>query len=313
VPLDKKGTYCPFLWDSVFIDPQGNVYACCHKKPSVIGNINRETLRTIYNNATIQELRRKSLAGELECYDKCSLIDKEGGQGAPKRAAFDYSADLRKLKIEFGELCNISCIMCWQDHKSKTVLDHKKLMENVDLGPFRSIEIQGGEPLAIPNARAFYEYLASRNKEPFFLTNGLLISDEWAEKIALNSSFIYISLNAATKKTHELVNRGSKWDVVLKNIQKLREARQAHKTGLKISGHMTIVMNNVREIPLFISDFRKFGLDMIDFGYDKNMPEHLRRYPFSKILLKREIYRAVRASKDHSSMDLMALRLLKLV
>jgi len=186
-------------------------------------------------------------------------------------------------------------------------------MENVDLGPFRSIEIQGGEPLAIPNARAFYEYLASRNKEPFFLTNGLLISDEWAEKIALNSSFIYISLNAATKKTHELVNRGSKWDVVLKNIQKLREARQAHKTGLKISGHMTIVMNNVREIPLFISDFRKFGLDMIDFGYDKNMPEHLRRYPFSKILLKREIYRAVRASKDHSSMDLMALRLLKLV
>lgn len=312
---DKKDTYCPSLWGEVFIDPKGDVYSCCHKKPSIIGNICHERLQDIYNNATIGQLRQKSLDGQLECYLQCTLIDKEKEEKrkVPKSKPFNYHTDLKKMKIEFGELCNINCVMCWQDHKSKTVLNYKKLIENVNLEPFDSIDIQGGEPLAIPDAKAFYEYVASQNKRPLLMTNGLLISDDWAEKIVLNSSFIYISLNAATAKTHEIVNRGSKWNVVLTHIKRLKEAKERHRANFKIIGHMTIVAENIHEIASFITNFRELGVDQIDFGYDRKVRGYLRDHPFLKIALKRDIYKAYRMVEDSSSVDLKRLKMLELI
>ena len=307
-----SSTFCPRLWKDVFIDPKGDVYGCCHRKPAPLGNIHREKLEDIYNGPVISELRGKSLRGELECYEHCTLIDKTR-EVAPKvlpKATFD---GLKKLKIEFGELCNISCVMCPQDHKSRTVLSFEKLVENVDLGPFESINIQGGEPMAIAAAKKFYEYVVSKNKQPLFMTNGLLINDEWAEKIAMGSAFIYISLNAATAETHEMVNRGSKWDVVLKNIRKLRDARERNGTDLKILGHMTIIVENIHEIPLFIRDFEQFGVDQIDFGYDSKVPGYLSGNPFLRIALKRDIYKALRAVKDLSLVDLKRIRMLGLL
>lgn len=311
----EKETYCPLLWNEVFIDSKGNVYSCCHKKPSVIGNIHEEKLEDIYNNQKIRQLRQKSLDGQLECYLQCTLIDKkkEEKRKVPKSKPFNYHTDLKKMKIEFGELCNINCVMCWQDHKSKTVLNYKKLIENVNLEPFDSIDIQGGEPLAIPNAKAFYEYVASQNKRPLFMTNGLLITDDWAEKIVLHSLFIYISLNAATPKTHEMVNKGSKWSVVMRNIQKLREARERHGTAFEIIGHMTIIAGNIHEIPLFIKNFREFGVDRIDFGYDSKVLGYLAGRPRLKVFLRRRIDKAFNMSGDSSSVDSKRLKMLGLV
>jgi radical SAM protein with 4Fe4S-binding SPASM domain len=309
----KKDTYCPLLWGEVYIDAKGDVYSCCHKKPSALGNIYQEKLHDICNNETIQQWRQKSLDGKLECFEQCTIIDKEKERNAPRKKSFNYLKDLRKLKIEFGELCNIHCVMCWQDHKSKLVLDYKKLIENINLEPFEDIDIQGGEPLAIANAKAYYEYVASQNKRLIFMTNGLLINHEWAEKIVLHSSYIHISLNAATAKTHEIVNKGSQWNTVLKNIAKLKEAREKCGSSMKIIGHMTIVLENVHEIPLFINHFKEFGVDQIDFGYDKNVPGYLKGNPFFKIALKRDIYRAYRMTPDSSLIDLKRLKMLGLI
>ncbi len=311
MPSVSKDTYCPFLWEEVYIDPKGDVFGCCHRKPGLIGNIQNGKLKDIYNNSIMQQLRQDSLDGKLPCYERCTILDKESK--APRKTTFNYYSDLKKLKIEFGELCNINCVMCWQDHKSRTVLDHKIVIENVDLEPFDSVDIQGGEPLAMPEAKAFYEYAASQNKRPFFMTNGLLINDEWAEKIVLNSAAIYISLNAATAKTHEIVNRGSKWDTVMKNIKKLQDARRRHGAAFKITGHMTIVLENVQEIALFISHFPEFGFDQIGFGYDQKVPEYLKAQPFLKISLKRDVIKALRTTKDPSLVDLKRLKMLELV
>jgi MoaA/NifB/PqqE/SkfB family radical SAM enzyme len=111
------------------------------------------------------------------------------------------------------------------------------------------------------------------------LTNGTLIDDKWAIKIAAHSSFIYFSINAATKETHEYINRGSKWELVLDNIRKVGEARKSLSSGLKIVGHMTIVPKNVAEVPLFIRGFRELGFDKINFGYDWKVPFYLKCHP----------------------------------
>jgi radical SAM protein with 4Fe4S-binding SPASM domain len=302
------------LWNEAFIDPKGDVYACCRKKPSVIGNIYEQKLEDIYNNGKIRELRQKSLDGRLECYADCTIIDKEKEQKhkPPQTTTIDYK-NLQWLKIEFGELCNINCVMCWQDHKSRTVLSFEKLVENVDLTPFKYVEIQGGEPLAIPAAKNYFEYVAAQRKRPFFLTNGLLINDDWAQKIVSHSSSIHISLNAATKKTHEMVNQGSKWETVLKNIQRLQDAKKQKKAVFKIIGHMTIIIENLKEIPLFINNFKEFGVDKIQFGFDHKVPGYLKNNPFLKIALKKEIVQAHRKSRNSSSVELKRLKMLELI
>lgn len=313
MPAGKKNTFCPFLWSEVFVDPKGDVFCCCHRKPAVVGNIYEEKLTDIYSNSKMQRLRQKSIDGTLDCYEGCAFIDKKMKLRPRKTIAFNYATDLRKLKIEFGELCNINCIMCWQDHKSRVVLDHNKVIENVDLEPFIDVCIQGGEPLAISDAKAYYDYVAKKNKNPLIMTNGLLLKDDWAQKIVLNSSYIYISLNAATAKTHELINKGSKWEVVLGNIKKLNEARDRYKNNLNILGHMTIVLENLKEIAMFIQNFRSFGVDQIDFGYDPKVPGYLRYNPYLKLLLKREITKVCIASRNKASIDLKGLKMLGLI
>lgn len=308
----KKDTYCPLLWGEVYIDAKGDVYGCCHKKPAAIGNINENKLEDIYNNDKIRRLRQDSLEGKLACYEQCTIIDKDKERYAPRKASFNYQSDLRKLKIEFGELCNISCVMCWQDHKSRTVLNYQKVIDNIDLSPFDTVDIQGGEPLAITDAKAFYEYASSQGKRPLFMTNGLLINDDWAQKIVFNSDYIHVSLNAATEKTHELVNKGSKWPVVLKNIQRLREARGRLKTPFSIIGHMTIVVQNVHEVSMFIRDFPSLGFDRISFGYDKKVPPYLQTNPLLKVALKHTIKKAL-AVKDLSLIETKRLKMLELI
>jgi MoaA/NifB/PqqE/SkfB family radical SAM enzyme len=297
----------------VYIDEKGNVFSCCRSKPALLGSIYLKRLEKIYNDRIIQELRQKSLNGQLECFAKCNLLNKEKIGEPRKTLGIDYYTDLRGIRILFGKACHISCIMCGQNHQDRECIDAAKLINNVNFEPFKNIEIQGGEPLFIPEVKLFFDSMAAKNKKLSFLTNGLLVNDEWAEKIALNCSFIHFSINAATKKTHELINRGSCWETVLRNIQKVRDAKAKHHTSVRIHGHMTLVPQNIQEIPLFIRSFKQLGFDSIGFGYDKKLPGYLDAHPLLKKKISLEIKEAISQSVDKSPINRLRLKYLRLV
>jgi len=313
VTAADNNTYCARLWEDIFINDYGEVFSCCHHKPKVLGNIYDENLADICNGKIIRELRKRSLEGTLECYHDCLLLDKNRKQQKHEGVRIDYN-DLKRLKILFGQACHIDCIMCGHKKKTKVVLDYDKLAENVDIIPFRSIDIQGGEPFFIEEAKRFFKDVISKNKKASFITNGLLINEEWAKDIALHSAFLCVSLNAATKKTHELVNRGSRWETVLRNIQRVRREREKHGTRFSIIGHMTIIVENLKEIHLFIRDFKKLGFDSTSFSYDTpSVPDYLEKHPFKTYMIRKRIQRVLKASTDASKINLLRLRLLKLV
>lgn len=284
-----------------------NVYSCCHQKPRRMGNICNRKLIDIINNRRMKEYRRRSLNGKLHCFKHCNLLHKRELLNRKSASIIDYS-ELKRLKISFGQGCNINCIMCWQNSKSKRNLDYDKIVENIDITPFESIEIQGGEPLFIPSAKKFFDYVTSKGKKVSLLTNGTLINKKWAEKIALHSDFINISLNAATKETHEFINRGSSWESVLNNIQKLRNAREVLKTNLRIYGHMTIIRQNLMEISMFIERFKDFGFDTIEFGVDFRVPFYLKLHPKKKRIIHLNVKEALEKCKDNSLVDTLRLQ-----
>ena len=63
------------------------------------------------------------------------------------------------------------------------------------------------------------------------------------------------------------------------------------ETKVVIVGHMTIVVENVHEIPDFIRKRDEFGFEHINFGYDKKVPPYLADNPELKDELIRTILR----------------------
>jgi wyosine [tRNA(Phe)-imidazoG37] synthetase (radical SAM superfamily) len=121
----------------------------------------------------------------------------------------------------------------------------------------------------------------------------MLIDQIWAETIARNAGFISVSINAATEKTHEKINRGSSWKRVLANIQNIRNVCRQQQRHVAIIGRMTIVKENLNEISQFINEYRDLGFDEIDFGYDTRVVPYLACHPIKKKIIREKIKEAV--------------------
>lgn len=307
-----ESTFCSFLWEEIFINDKGAVYSCCHQEPKKLGSIYDEPLREIVNNQIIKRYRQQSLDGRLKCHKNCSLLgaDKYADPHGAIQASYN---GFKRLKILFGEGCNINCVMCWQNSNAKRQLDIEVLKRQVDITPFEQIDLQGGEPLFLPSAKAFYDHCAQQGKPITFLTNGTIMTPTWAQKIARHSPYISISLNAGSKEVHQLVNRGSNWERVMRTIEMLQDARAKAGSSLELAGHMTIVWQNVHEIPLFIEKFREFGFDRIKFGFDFRVPWYLRMKPALAKELKRTVPAAIAAHPHKQHINTERLELLGLV
>lgn len=286
-----KISSCPNLWVAPYIACDGNVYSCS-RKDIVFGNIYRNDLESIWNSDFAKRYREISLKKGLPCLKNCN-IPKEilaSIKAGDMEAAVTAPMSAVELKIEFSTRCNVRCLMCRQNHDARVFLDVAVLKKNIPLGKVKNILIQGGEFLLLKNARDFFDHLASLGVKPMVFTNGTVMTGLWAKKIARCASFIQFSLNAATKETHEKVNVGSRWESVLGNIMKVLSWRDKIGSKLAIGGHMTVIPHNILEIPMFIKDFRKFGLDCIDFSIDSvSVPPYLSRYPRLKGRLRKTI------------------------
>jgi MoaA/NifB/PqqE/SkfB family radical SAM enzyme len=211
---------------------------------------------------------------------------------------------LRRLQIEFGEKCNVACIMCSQDHKSKLELDDETIVENIEIPrSCRTILFFGGEPLVIKSAKRFFDHCAAHNTKISFQTNGTAISEEMAAKIARHCRTINVSLNAASKEVHEIVNVGSRFEKVLRNIRRMLKAKADLNGEVMICGHMTIVQQNMHEIASFIKKRREFGFQYIDFSYDRSVPGLLAEDPALKCRLAAEVRAAVEEEGERPKID----------
>lgn len=312
-------TLCPELWRSVTLDNRGYAYSCCLIKPISMGNIYSSKLREIINSSSIVQERKMALAGELACFSSCNWLDKgsvianiadelDNGEVAYDR--------LEYLHLNFGERCNISCIMCKQRARhlqNPWILDPDVLIKNVDVAPFKDIIVQGGEPLVIPECKKYLDYLESQGKKYTLLTNGLLIDDAMANKLSKEAKIVCISLNAASREVHEFVNRGSSWQKVMDNIWRLAEARSRNGTALEIWGRMTITTHAIHEIPLFLRNWQSFGFDHVNFGYDREtVPEYLTSNPKFTEEIRKDTQNSL-DGLDLTKVDLLRLKQLGLV
>jgi len=226
------------------------------------------------------EAREASLSGDLGCHQTCNLLSKADKATSITEAA-NWVPHLRKIHIEHHEFCNIACIMCYQLHqKKRRILPNELLLKQIDFKSLDEVQIQGGEPLVHSECRRLIHHLIDDYHIPVTLqTNGLLITPSLADKLVAKGLEIMIAINAATKITHELVNRGSSFDRVLHSISILQEARDRFRSRFRIEGQMTLVRENIHELPDFISFAEQLNLDSISISWEQSIPEYLSANP----------------------------------
>ena len=303
---------CHYVWDGVTIDRFGRVTPCCLLQPGVGGSIYDAPLAELVNSDAARRFRVEARAGRSPCRASCHLLRPEEPAPSSQGDLIDYG-DLRHLHLGFGDACNLDCIMCRRVRGNVTALSAAALVRNVDLRPFREIVIQGGEPLAIPECLHYLDHLAVQAKPYVLLTNGLLIDEDRAQDLALHAAKVVVSLNAATQEVHERVNRGSRWEQVLASVERLRAARDARGTPMELVCRVTMVPENLTDVPGALRLFQAWGFDSLNFGFDRrSVPQFLREHPELKDRLRQDI-RSALGTLGVRRADLHRLDLLGLV
>jgi len=142
--LDSE-TFCILPWMHLHAYPDGRAYPCCFGfDPYPVGNLNEDSMETVFNGPKMKQLRQNMLNGtkSKEC-GKCYDQEKSGffslRMSSNKHfghninlidsTQLDGTADfvMKYWDIRFSNLCNMACRSCGTWFSSNWYEDHKKI------------------------------------------------------------------------------------------------------------------------------------------------------------------------------------------
>jgi MoaA/NifB/PqqE/SkfB family radical SAM enzyme len=286
----RKGTYCPKLWDSAFVDQFGNVFNCCHSRPGSSGNLYKTSMTDIWQKSPRLKLFRwLSRHKALYCALDCILLTEDEKNSTPRKSPNIQHPSI--VRVLHGELCNIACPMCWQNHTDKRMISNEVLQNKIDWSKVNNIELQGGEVMAMKQAKEFFLWLTQeQHKKANLISNGTLINDEWARNLVIGSDWVAISVNAASQEVHEKINYRSKFPRVMENIRRMVQYKRELGAPITIIYKFSIVAGNLHEIADAIPVAAELGCDKITYGYDvTTVPAYLDAHPELKAELQHKL------------------------
>lgn len=172
------------------------------------------------------------------------------------------------LAIALTERCNYDCFFCTkQDTKPAPNLPFEVVEQLV---PFireaKMVDITGwGEPLLYPQIDQVIDLINANNDKGCIsiTTNGFLLTEPRAEKLARNLHHMVLSLNAGTAETYERTMKNGKWARVLANV----EAARKHIPGDKLIFSFVAHRENIREFPGFVRLAHRFGITNVSLTH----------------------------------------------
>jgi radical SAM protein with 4Fe4S-binding SPASM domain len=144
--LTESKTFCMYPWIHIHAYPTGQTYPCCMADMNYpVGNTRKHSLKTIWNQENMREIRQSMLAGSevqacKKCYEKeangffsgrrsankhhghqIDLVDETQADGTLERFEMTY------WDIRFSNLCNLKCRSCGHIFSSQWYQDQAKL------------------------------------------------------------------------------------------------------------------------------------------------------------------------------------------
>lgn len=291
---DLSDRFCstPFVKFDVL---DGSTHQCCaswiQQSAGDLGAA--EKWQDVWNSEMAQNIRASILDGSYRYCNKtaCPIIGANNLMTREKAVATSEKfRDIiendrteivegpERVTLAYDMTCNLSCPSC---RTGKIASDAAKreqfdrLQENAILPMLRNaklVDITGsGDPFASKNFRRLMEKLTKEEYPDLgflVMTNGMLLTPrEWDRFPALHggrTTYMRVSLDAATGPTHELLRRGARWPVMEENLAFIRDLRLAGEIG-----HLTITfvvqVDNYREMGDAVDLGRHYAADAVDF------------------------------------------------
>ena len=295
--------HCSRLWNSLVIRHSGLVFPCCSlpiKEEFAIGNIHTNSFDEIINGEKVRSMRQQSLDEKLPCYENCEQVQTFEAYPIPKPSSdlttIEAYAD---LQIEYGELCNVDCVMCWQDRTNNKTLPYEALKSKLPLDSWKMVTVYGGEVFVMKDAmKHVHDIMDMGYRNLTIITNGrALASESLSEKIIRNAYSVIVSINAATEPTHTRVMRPKEpfFDQLVSSIQRLQKLKSDfNRFDFRINANFCGLLESMHEIPQAIERFRSFGFDTLSITFDhRHFPDHFRQNPEVARSLAQEIDNAL--------------------
>ena len=217
-------------------------------------------------------------------------VERLYGQVLRRRASARVARQRGPWRITFDtnpDTCNLHCLMC-EEHsphstrQAERVADGRArrlmpfdMIERVvaDAAPHGLEEIipsTMGEPLLYEHFEDLLDLCLRHNVKLNLTTNGTfprLGAEVWARRIVPVTSDVKVSINGATRATHESIMVGSRWDELLANVRALVAVRDAYATGCghccQITFQLTFQESNVAELADLVRLAADLGVDRV--------------------------------------------------
>jgi len=283
--LELQGSYCPVLWNSVHVQPGGNVHMCCSvwlRTP--VGNVFETPLQDIWRSPEARAMRDLAAEGDYRFCGKiaCPAIQRRLFDPATSHSGEwkdEVPAELpapKRFNLSYDLTCNLSCPSCRSGpiaakgeelDRIETVTTH--VLELLKQG--ERVEVTGsGDPFS---SKSFRRLLTSLNPVDFpklritIMTNAqLLRRREWTRFQHLHGMIdaINVSVDAATAESYRQIRRGGELEDLLPNLAFIGELRaQGAIRHYRLC--FVVQQQNYREMPAFVAMAEQYNADNVHF------------------------------------------------
>ena len=296
-PLDEPRDMCYIPWTRFVLKHHDGMAPCCYHlandEASIkFGRNNIENFETLWQSEKYRQYRREIATKKYEYCNRCPiyehrstrfqnrfvLTDMFGWYGRQIGNQYEFGWDFEEeyphtLELSFDLSCNVKCKTCRNelitnyeipDGLMPRIIEYAKHCRNIIIGG-------DGETFF---SKYYMEFLSNdfsgtSIKGITIMTNGTLLNKTNWEKINPNTrklvKLIRISIDASSKDTYEYVREGSKWDILLKNLEFIKELKKEYK--FELHSNYTIDKWNYKDVVNFPAFVEEYDFDAILFNY----------------------------------------------
>ena len=269
----KIKNICPKPYDTILIDQTGSCYLCeCQAwLPQSVGNLHKNTLEEIFSSEMAKHMRESVTDGTYRYCNssQCPWIQKDMVENHSSKMA-----TVKTVRLAIDNSCNLFCPSCRTEkifHKkgkmfnlkmqlADKIIDFLKTQDNV------LIHIGAdGDPFASLVYRYFMRNVPDNPTFKFnFQTNGLLLKKMFARlhNVVDRIQELNISIDGASTETYEKLRRGGKFDLMLSNLDYIKD----YSKKFKINLHMVVQKDNWHEMEDMVALGKKYNVNKIWFN-----------------------------------------------
>ncbi len=265
-PLGARNTICYAPFKSLYFSPEGEVYACCYNRTTVLGTYPEHTLKEIWQGSIIESLRTALKDNDLSkgCF-LCLTQMKEKTYNTVLARGFDSLPKGKYpslIEFEMSNTCNLACVMCDGNYSSiirkereklpplKNPYDDAFLTQLEEFIPHLSkAKFMGGEPFLIPIYYKIWEMIISLNPNCIISvqTNGTIYNKQIESLLKQGNFHISVSVDAISKEVFDNIRLRGIFGKVMNNIKHFRAYCHDRRTHFGIA--TCPMQQNWHEIP----------------------------------------------------------------